>query len=192
MSPRVASIAFAAITIVVAIGGCSSGTGTTTTSAPNTTETQTPVSPFDDSDLIAQYQRSYATTIIETVHAGGGGENLILAALVAGKAETDWMTGVSSGRGEVRDIYGWTNVNRYGAADSGDAVIGATNNFLKVAATVSVDDRDPVVYALAVQRADPRGYDEKDHFRHEEAADEEYARALPAARTALDELRKDR
>lgn len=64
---------------------------------------------------------------------------------------------------DIRDIYGW----RFGyniAADSTDAVKAATNTFMDNAATITVSADDPAAYALAVQTADPRGYNEKEHF----------------------------
>ncbi|WP_241962104.1 hypothetical protein [Rhodococcus opacus] len=91
---------------------------------------------------------------------------------------------------DIRDIYGW----RFGyniAADSTDAVKAATNTFMDNAATITVSADDPAVYALAVQTADPRGYNETEHFyKKGETAAAEYAVALPKAQAAYAELRE--
>ncbi|QHE73712.1 hypothetical protein GFS60_07376 (plasmid) [Rhodococcus sp. WAY2] len=58
------------------------------------------------------------------------------------------------------------------------------------AATITVSADDPAAYALAVQTADPRGYNEKEHFyKKGETAATEYAVALPKAQAAYAELR---
>jgi len=123
------------------------------------------------------------------VEARHGKPDQALAALLAAEAETGWRSGLSMAPPEtgIRDVYGW----RFGyniAADSTDAVKAATNTFMDNAITVSADD--PAAYALAVQLADPRGYNEKEHFyKKGETAATEYAAALPKAQAAYAELR---
>lgn len=182
------SIATAVVFAALAVGltACSSDSEPPAASSATTTTTTAPASPFDADDFIGDKQRFYARQIIDTVEQRGGTPNQVLAALVAGKAEADWM----AGGGNKFDIYGWEHRLQYGASDGNTATPAATNNFMDVAATVTVDDNDPVTYALAVQRADPRGYDEKKHFyRKGETAAGEYAAALPAAKVAYAELR---
>lgn len=178
------AVAFAALAVGLTACGSASEPPTPSVSATTTTA---PASPFDADDFIGDKQRFYAKQIIDTVEQRGGTPNQVLAALVAGKAEADWM----AGGGNKFDIYGWEHRLQYGASDSNTATPAATNNFMDVAATVPVDDNDPVAYALAVQRADPRGYDEKKHFRYKKGATAagEYATALPAAKIAYAELR---
>jgi hypothetical protein len=90
---------------------------------------------------------------------------------------------------DIRDIYGW-RLKYNLPADSTDVVKAATNTFMDNAATVTISADDPVAYALAVQYADPRGYNEKEHFyKKGETAAGEYPIALPKAQAAYAELR---
>lgn len=90
---------------------------------------------------------------------------------------------------DIRDIYGWRLFYNL-PADSADVVRAATNTFMDNAATVTISADDPVAYALAVQYADPRGYNEKEHFyKKGETAAGEYPASLPKAQAAYEELR---
>ncbi|QSE72464.1 hypothetical protein [Rhodococcus sp. PSBB049] len=186
------SIATAMITAAAAVGtaGCSGETpGDSPSVGPITSVADVPAGPFDDSGLIAQVQRRNVTAIVETVRMRGGDDDDILAALIAGKAETEWLSGSSNGApGDLQDIYGWWF--RYNlAVDSTEAVVAATHSFMDVATTVTGNKNDPVAHSLAVQHADPRRYDEKYHFPREGAAAEAaYREALPSAQAALEEL----
>jgi hypothetical protein len=187
------NVAAALITAVLAVGltACSNDESTTATptSVPTTTADASPFGAEANSDLIAKIHRDNATAIVETVEARRGNPDQALAALLAAEAETGWRSGLSMAPPAtgIRDIYGW----RFGyniAADSTDAVKAATNTFMDNAVTVSVDD--PAAYALAVQHADPRGYNEREHFyKKGETAATEYAAALPKAQAAYAELR---
>nr|WP_271209423.1 hypothetical protein [Rhodococcus wratislaviensis]GLK33958.1 hypothetical protein GCM10017611_08010 [Rhodococcus wratislaviensis] len=187
------NVAAALITAVLAVGltACSSDESTTATptSVPTTTADASPFGAEANSDLIAKIHRDNATAIVETVEARHGNPDQALAALLAAEAETGWRSGLSMAPPAtgIRDVYGW----RFGyniAADSTDAVKAATNTFMDNAITVSADD--PAAYALAVQLADPRGYNEKEHFyKKGETAATEYAAALPKAQAAYAELR---
>lgn len=187
------NVAAALITAVLAVGltACSNDESTTATptSVPTTTADASPFGAEANSDLIAKIHRDNATAIVETVEARRGNPAQALAALLAAEAETGWRSGLSMAPPAtgIRDIYGW----RFGyniAADSTDAVKAATNTFMDNAVTVSVDD--PAAYALAVQHADPRGYNEREHFyKKGETAATEYAAALPKAQAAYAELR---
>ncbi|RYE38446.1 MAG: hypothetical protein EOP24_46985 [Hyphomicrobiales bacterium] len=189
------NVAAVLITAVLAVGltACSSDASTTAapTSVPTTTADASPFGAEANSDLIAKIHRDNATAIVETVEARSGTPDHALAALLAAEAETGWRSGLSMAPPAtgIRDIYGW----RFGyniAADSTDAVKAATNTFMDNAATVTVSADDPAAYALAVQHADPRGYNEKEHFyKKGETAATEYAAALPKAQAAYAELR---
>ncbi|WP_368679942.1 hypothetical protein R1X32_00945 (plasmid) [Rhodococcus opacus] len=187
------NVAAALITAVLAVGltACSNDESTTATptSVPTTTADASPFGAEANSDLIAKIHRDNATAIVETVEARHGNPDQALAALLAAEAETGWRSGLSMAPPAtgIRDVYGW----RFGyniAADSTDAVKAATNTFMDNAIAVSADD--PAAYALAVQLADPRGYNEKEHFyKKGETAATEYAAALPKAQAAYAELR---
>ncbi|WP_137725629.1 hypothetical protein [Prescottella subtropica] len=183
------TLAATVIAATLAIGLTACGSDDAPAASPTVTvpTTTAPASPYDSDDFISKRQRFYVQQIIDTVEQRGGTPDQVLAALVAAKAESNWI----AGNGNKLDIYGWEHRLRYGASDSAEATPAATNNFMDVAATVTVDDNDPVAYALAVQRADPRGYDEKEHFRYKKGATAagEYAAALPDARAAYEELR---
>lgn len=89
----------------------------------------------------------------------------------------------------IRDVYGWRFAYNIGA-DSTDAVRAATQTFMQNAAAVTIKPNDPVAYALAVQHADPRGYNQKEHFyKFGETAAGQYPKALEKAQAAYDELR---
>ncbi|MBC2592466.1 hypothetical protein [Rhodococcus aetherivorans] len=186
------TLAIALIIAAAALGtaGCSGESpGDNTPVGPITSATDVPTGPFDDSGLIGQVQRRNVTAIVETVRMRGGDDHDALAALIAGKAETEWLSGGSNGApGDLQDIYGWWF--RYNlAVDSTDAVVAATHSFMDVATTVTGNKNDPVAYSLAVQHADPRRYDEKYHFPREGAtAEAAYRQALPSAQAALEEL----
>lgn len=190
MTRKAFAIALISAATAVGMAACSSETtGDSVPDGPITTVADAPVRPFDSSGLIAQVQRRNVTAIVETVRARGGNDDDILAALIAGKAETEWLSGGSNGTpGDLQDIYGWWF--RYNlAVDSTDAVVAATHSFMDVAATVTGNENDPVAYSLAVQRADPRRYDEKYHFPGEgPTAEAAYVEALPIAQAALTEL----
>jgi hypothetical protein len=193
------NIAAALVTAALAVGltACSTDkTSTTTKSASTSTPAPSAVeSPFGegavDRELGTKIHRDNATTIVETVEQRGGTPGQALAALLAGEAETGWRSGLSmpAPTGGIRDIYGWYfgyNI----AADSTDAVRAATHTFMDNTAAVTVDAGNPVAYALAVQQADPRGYDEEKHFHKSgETAAGEYATALSKAQAAYAELR---
>ncbi|MFF1946581.1 hypothetical protein ACFVWF_31100 [Rhodococcus qingshengii] len=192
------SVIAALITAGLAVGltACGSDesptatTSTTSTSAPTTT-----VSPFGAeaiSDLGAKIERDNAEVIVATVEGRGGSPDQARAALLAGAAETGWTSGLSMAAPatDIRDIFGWRFRYNTGA-DSADAVRAATNTFMDNTAAISIPASDSVAYALAAQHADPRGYNEKEHFyKNGETSASEYAAALPKAQAAYAELRE--
>ncbi|MDV2477285.1 hypothetical protein F8M49_21485 [Rhodococcus zopfii] len=179
-------------TLAAGLTACSS-TDTATVAPPTAPITTVAVSPFgdDSSDLLFQIHRNNAAAIVETVEQRGGTPQQAIAALLAGEAETGWRSGLpmSPPATDIRDIYGWRFAYTVGA-ESTDGVRAATETFMANAATVTVDAADPVAYALAVQHADRREYDEPEHFfKKGQTAASEYAAALPAATAAYAELR---
>ncbi|MGW0022165.1 hypothetical protein ACWDUD_27960 [Rhodococcus sp. NPDC003382] len=175
-------------TLAVGLAGCSSHDSRTVPSIDAAIST-TSTSPFDSDDFTGDKQRFYAKQIIDAAERHGATVNQVLAALVAAKAESGWI----AGGGNKYDIFGWEHRLQYGASDSNTAAPLATDNFIDVAATITIDESDPVSYALAVQHADPRGYDEEEHFpKKGETAAAEYATALPYAQAAYEELRDGR
>ncbi|KXF54508.1 hypothetical protein AXA44_41380 [Rhodococcus sp. SC4] len=184
------NVAAVLIPTVLAVGltACSSDESTTPTSAPIATTT---MSAFGTDEFIANRLRSSSTTIIETVEERGGTPEQAIAALVSSEAETGWQSGLRMAppATDIRDIFGWRLAYNL-PADSAEVVVAATNTFMDNASTVTVSADDPAAYALAAQYADPRGYNEKEHFyRKGETAATEYAVALPKAQAAYAELR---
>ncbi|MFD9664355.1 hypothetical protein ACFWAY_22455 [Rhodococcus sp. NPDC059968] len=178
--------------LAVVLTACSSDESTTTTpaSAPIVSTT---VSVFGTDEFIANRLRRSSTTIVETVEERGGTPEQAIAALVSSEAETGWQSGLrmSPPATDIRDIYGW-RLKYNLPADSAEVVVAATNTFMDNAATATVTASadDPAAYALAVQQADPRGYNEKEHFyKKGETAATEYGAALPKAQAAYAELR---
>lgn len=184
----------ALITAALAFGLAACGSDDSPTAVPPSTQTTTAaISPFgdDSTDLLFKIHQNNAAAIIETVEQRGGTPEQAIAALLAGEAETGWRSGLSMAppASGIRDIYGWRFAYNIGA-ESTDAVRAATGTFMDNAAKVAVDAADPVAYALAVQQADVREYDESEHFyKKGETAASEYAAALPIARAAYVELR---
>ena len=186
------TVAAALITAVLAVGltACSRDASTTAapTSAPIATTT---VSVFGTDEFIANRLLSSSRAIVETVEERGDTREQAIAALVSSEAETGWQSGLrmSPPATDIRDIFGWRLAYNL-PADSAEIVVAATNTFMDNAATVMVSTDDPAAYALAVQLADPRGYNEKEHFyKKGETAATEYAAALPKAQAAYAELR---
>ncbi|NKT14096.1 hypothetical protein GS979_06455 [Rhodococcus hoagii] len=191
------SIAAALTTAALAVGltACGSDDEPTTALIPETTSAPTAtVSPFGTdsvSELGVKLERDNATTIVETVEQRGGTPQQARAALLATAAETSWRSGLrmSPPSTDIRDIFGW-RLSYNLSADSAEVVRAATNTFMDNTATVTVSSDDPVSYALAVQHADPRGYNEKEHFfKKGETAATEYPAALPKSLAAYTELR---
>ncbi|GEM_PF-4673914 len=191
------SIAAALTTAALAVGltACGSDDEPATAQIPETTSAPTAtVSPFGTdsvSELGVKLERDNATTIVETVEQRGGTPQQARAALLATAAETSWRSGLrmSPPSTDIRDIFGW-RLSYNLSADSAEVVRAATNTFMDNTATVTVSSDDPVAYALAVQHADPRGYNEKEHFyKKGETAPSEYPAALPRALAAYTELR---
>lgn len=182
MNRKTLAAAVIALAAASAVTACSRSSSTPNTAAAPPTTNSAPASPFNDDNVVANAQRANASVIITEVRKVGGDTNQVLAALTSSYAETGWMSGQYDS-GKMRDIFGWADSED--ASDAGWAVAGATDQFMKVAATVSVPDTNPAAYAVAVNLADPRirpgTFDEK------EVADE-YGAALPAAETALTEL----
>ena len=160
------TVAAALITAVLAVGltACSRDESTTATptSAPIAPTT---VSVFGTDEFIANRLLNSSRAIVETVEERGGTREQAIAALVSSEAETGWQSGLrmSPPATDVRDIFGWRLAYNL-PADSAEIVVAATNTFMDNAATVTVSADDPAAYALAVQLADPRGYNEKEHF----------------------------
>ncbi|MBP1053999.1 hypothetical protein J6397_27965 [Rhodococcus qingshengii] len=190
------SIAAALITAALAVGltACSSDDEATSapTSTPTTSTSTAPTeSAFGTDEFIADRLRTSTSAIVETVEQRGGTPQQAIAALVSSEAETGWQSGLrmSPPATDIRDIYGWRLFYNL-PADSADVVRAATNTFMDNAATVTISADDPVAYALAVQYADPRGYNEKEHFyKKGETAAGEYPASLPKAQAAYEELR---
>lgn len=192
------SIAAAVVFAALAVGltACSSDEDEPATAfTPATTSASTTtVSPFGagyNNDLLTKIHRTNATAIVETVEQRGGTPQQAVAALLAAEAETGWRSGLpmASPATDIRDIYGW-RLKYNLPADSTEVVKAATNTFMDNTTTVTISADDPAAYALAVQHADPRGYNEKEHFpRKGETAAAEYPAALPKAQAAYAELR---
>ncbi|MGV9862600.1 hypothetical protein [Rhodococcus koreensis] len=191
------NVAAALITAVLAVvlTACSGEDEATAPLIPDTTTgPTTTVSPFGVdslSELGAKIHRDNATAIVETVEARRGTPGQALAAILAAEAETGWRSGLSMAPPAtgIRDIYGW-RLKYNLPADSAEVVVAATHTFMDNAATVTVSADDPAAYALAAQHADPRGYNEKEHFyKKGETPAGEYAAALPKAQAAYAELR---
>ncbi len=188
------SIAAALITAALAVGLTACSSDDEATSAPTSSSTTSPtstVSAFGTDEFIAERLRTSTSAIVETVEQRGGTPQQAIAALVSSEAETGWQSGLrmSPPATDIRDIYGW-RMSYNLPADSADAVRAATNTFMDNAATVTISADDPVAYALAVQYADPRGYNEKEHFyKKGETAAGEYPASLPKAQAAYEELR---
>lgn len=188
--PIAAALIIAALSLGLAACGSDEQAPTEPSSAAPTTATESVFGP-DPTDVLSKLHRDNATAIVEAVEQRGGTADQAVAALLAAEAETGWRSGLSMAppSTDIRDIYGWRfsyNV----AADSNAAVTAATDTFMDSAAAVPTGAADPVVYALAVQREDPRGYDESEHFyKSGETAQGEYAAALTTAQAAYTELR---
>lgn len=188
------SIAAALITAALAVGLTACSSDDEATSAPTSSSTTSPtstVSAFGTDEFIAERLRTSTSAIVETVEQRGGTPQQAIAALVSSEAETGWQSGLrmSPPATDIRDIYGW-RMSYNLPADSADAVRAATNTFMDNTATVTISADDPVAYALAVQYADPRGYNEKEHFyKKGETAAGEYPASLPKAQAAYEELR---
>ncbi|EME19374.1 hypothetical protein [Rhodococcus triatomae] len=193
------SIAAALITAALAVGltACSSDSEPTaeptnpSTSTPTPSPTKSPFGADAISDLGVKIERDNATTILETVEQRGGTPQQAIAALLAAKAETIWTSGLRMAPPAtgIRDIFGW-RLSYNLPADSAEVVQAATNTFMDNAATVTVNEDDSVAYALAVQYADPRGYNEKEHFSSKgETAAGKYSASLSEAQAAYAELR---
>ncbi|MFF0818069.1 hypothetical protein ACFYVR_23325 [Rhodococcus sp. NPDC003318] len=153
--------------------------------------TESPFGADAISKLGVKIERDNATAIVETVEQRGGTPKQAIAALLATEAETGWRSGsrMAPPATDIRDIFGWRLAYNL-AADSADVVRAATNTFMDNAGTVTISVDDPCAYALAVQKADPRGYNEAEHFyKKGETAAGEYAAALPKAQEAYTELR---
>ncbi|MGW5148262.1 hypothetical protein [Rhodococcus koreensis] len=186
------NVAAALIPAVLAVGltACS-GDESTTATPTNAPIATTTASAFGTDEFIANRMRNSSTTIIETVEERGGTPEQAIAALVSSEAETGWQSGLRMAPPAtgIRDIYGW-RLKYNLPADSAEVVVAATNTFMDNAATVTASADNPAAYALAVQQADPRGYNEKEHFyKKGETAAGEYAAAVPKAQAAYAELR---
>lgn len=182
--------ALLALGLTTGLAACGNTPEQAADSAPAaTTATTATVSPFGTDDFTIKRKRGMVEEVITTAEERGATPDQIVAVLVAGKAETNWRSGLPTLTGSnIRDAYGW-NFTHDAGADSGKAMALATDRFFDVADTVELDASDPVAYALAVQRADPRGYQEDQHFQEGETAEMEYAAALESARAAYAELR---
>lgn len=161
-----------------------------TTSTRTTTTSPTDVTAFGEDDFGASIVRGFADTIVATVEVRGGTPEQAVAALVASNAETGWRSALPfSPQGGIRDIFGWRYVLP-ASAESWEAAAEATQVFMDVAATVRVDPADPAAYALAVQRADPRGYiTEERLLKSGRTPEQHYSAALPRAQSAYEKLR---
>lgn len=191
------SIAAALITAALAVGltACGSDDEPSAAMIPNTSSAPvTTASPFGagyDNELLTEIHRTNATAVVETVEQRGGTRQQAVAALLATEAETGWRSGLPmpSPATDIRDIFGW-RLSYNLPADSAEVVRAATNTFMDNTAAVTVSADDPAAYALAVQHADSRGYNENEHFyKKGETAASEYPAALPRALAAYTELR---
>ena len=191
---RIAAAGLLFATLALGVTGCSDDTrppADRPASSEQPTVTTSVFGPPGNTDLIATIHRDNATAIVGTVERRGGSADQARAALLAAEAETGWRSGLAMAPPavDIRDIFGWRFSYNIGA-DSPAAVEAATETFMNNAAAVSIDAADPVAYALAVQRADSRGYDESEHFyKSGETAEGEYAAALTRAQDAYAELR---
>lgn len=197
---KLKNLSVALITATLAVGLVSCGSDELSTPAAaavtqSTTAAAAAVSVFgeDSSDILFQIHERNAVAIIEAVEERGGTPEQAVAALLAGRAETGWRSGLTLPQPAttIADIYGWRFSYNIGA-DSTDAVRAATYTFMDNAAAVDADPGDPVAYALAVQQADTREYvEDKRFYKNGEAAASEYAEARPLAEAAYAELRSE-
>lgn len=164
------------------------------TSPQSETTSAAPQIPAIDVNDNVDVRRYYTVeSIVRIVTARGGDETMSLGALAAAEAESGWYAGNSGGGpGMTRtvDVFGWQS-SYPGGAESGQATEAAVQHFMDVAATVPPETRnDPVAFAVAVQFADPRGYDPgKRVFSRASAGRDtvvtEYTASLPKAAAAL-------
>ncbi|NLE79402.1 MAG: hypothetical protein GX610_07410, partial [Rhodococcus sp.] len=94
----------------------------------------------DSTDILFKIHQRNAVAIIEAVEERGGTPEQAIAALLAGRAETGWRSGLSlpPPATAIADIYGWRFTYNIGA-DSTDAVRVATYTFMDNAAAVKAD-----------------------------------------------------
>lgn len=189
----VAVLISAAAALSVSLSACSSDEQAAPDS-PSSSATLTTQSAFgtDATDVVSKLHRDNATAIIETVEQRGGSSDQAVAALLSAEAETGWRSGLSMAppSTDIRDIFGW-RYSYSAAADSTEAVVDATNTFMDNTIRVTSNaTADSPAYALAVQRADPRGYNDAEHFyKSGETPESEYTAALPRAQAAFSQLR---
>lgn len=188
--PIAAVMMIAALSLGIAACGSDEQAPSGPSNAAPTTATESVFGP-DPTDILSKLHRDNATAIVEAVEKRGGTADQAVAALLAAEAETGWRSGLSmaSPSTDIRDIYGW-RYSYNAAADSIEAVTDATNTFMDNTVRVTADATDSASYALAVQQADQRGYNEAEHFyKNGETAESQYAAAVATAQAALAELR---
>ncbi|MCE4265355.1 hypothetical protein [Rhodococcus globerulus] len=161
-----------------------------------TTSAALQVPAIDVNDNVDARRYYTVESIVRIVTGRGGDKTMALGALAAAEAESGWYAGNSGGGpGMTRtvDVFGWQS-SYPGGAESGQATEAAVQHFMDVAATVPPETRnDPVAFAVAVQFADPRGYDPGKRVfsrasTNRDGIATEYSASLPKAAAALQQV----
>jgi hypothetical protein len=194
---RMIGIVVAAASLGAGLTACADDNVVNDASPQSETTSATPQIPAIDVNDNVDVRRYYTVeSIVRIVTGRGGDETMALGALAAAEAESGWYAGNSGGGpGMTRtvDVFGWQS-SYPGGAESNQATEAAVQQFMDVAATVPPETRDdPVAFAVAVQFADPRGYDpgKRVFSRASTGRDTvvtEYTASLPKAAAALQQV----
>lgn len=194
---RMIGIVVAAASLGAGLTACAAANVVNDASPQSETTSAAPQMPAIDVNDNVDVRRYYTVeSIVRIVTGRGGDKTMVLGALAAAEAESGWYAGNSGGGpGMTRtvDVFGWQS-SYPGGAESNQATEAAVQHFMDVAATVPPDTHnDPVAFAVAVQFADPRGYDpSKRVFSRASTGRDtvvtEYTASLPKAAAALQQV----
>lgn len=198
---RMIGIVVASAALVAGLTACGTdNAGGDASPRPETTSIAPPVPAIDVNDAVDVRRYYTVESIVRIVTARGGDEMMVLGALAAAEAESGWYAGNSGGAAGKRstvDVFGWRS-SYPGGAESGQATEAAVEHFMDVAATVPPETHDdPVTFAVAVQFADPRGYDSSNRVfsrarTNNDTVATEYTASLPEAKAALEQVQQAR
>ena len=194
---RMIGIVVAAASLGAGLTACAADNVVNDASPQSETPSAAPQMPAIDVNDNVDVRRYYTVeSIVRIVTARGGDETMVLGALAAAEAESGWYAGNSGGGpGMTRtvDVFGWQS-SYPGGAESNQATEAAVQHFMDVAATVPPETHnDPVAFAVAVQFADPRGYDPGKRVFSRAGTNRgsvatEYTASLPKAAAALQQV----
>lgn len=179
---------------ITACGGDNAGTDIIPRAETTSAATQVPAIDVNDPVDIRRYNT--VESIVRIVTARDGDETTVLGALTAAEAESGWYAGNRGGRPGRQtsvDVFGWPS-NYPGGAESTQATEAAVHHFMDIATTVPPETRnDPVNFAIAVQFADPRGYDPSSRAfsrasTTRDTISTEYTASLQTAKAALQQV----